>query len=294
MGQFTDGTNVPLKSDTFRSFNAVVTPELAKKWLGTQTLNRNVQTHAMLGYRTDMINGLWSFTGDPLRFDINGHLIDGQNRLEALGGITVPNFALPFVVQIGLPPEAQQRMDQGARRTAGQQLFLKGIPSGSNLAAAIRFSWKWERGELFGGNRTQEQGTAVTNAQVVNWIDQHRSRALRSLDDLNFIRSSGLRPNIGLAFSLRAGANDLSEEVTVMFTEMHELTNLSASSPTLALVKRIQRVKASPDLTMNELDHLGFLICTWNAWVSGKGRTRLQRPKGGWSAENFPTPDGMP
>lgn len=293
MGQFTDGTNVPLKSAEFRAYNAVVTPELAKKWLGTQVLNRAVQRYAMLGYRTDMINGLWSFTGDPIRFDINGHLIDGQNRLEALAGVTVRNFALPFVVQTGLPPEAQQVMDQGARRTAGQQLFLKGIPSGSNLAAAIRFGWRWERGELFGRATAQEQSTAVTNAQIVAWIGEHRSRALRALDDLNYIRTMGLRSAVGLAFSLRAGEADLSDEVSLMYREMHELTNLPAGSPTLALVKRIQRVKASPDLTMNELDHLGFLIYTWNAWVSGKGRTKLQRPKGGWSADNFPTPDGM-
>lgn len=293
MADFTDGTNVPLKADSFRSYNAVVTPELASKWLGTQVRNRKVQQHAMLGYRTDMINGLWAFTGDPIRFDRKGRLIDGQNRLEALKGVTVPNFALPFVVQTGLPEDAQERMDQGARRTAGQQLYLKGIPSGSNLAAAIRFGWRWERGELFGGVRSQEQGTAVTNAQVVNWIDEYRPRALRALDDLNYIRSSGLRPNIGLAFSLRAAEFELSEEVTVMLREMHELTNLPPSSPTLALVKRIQRVKASPDLSMNELDHLGFLIYTWNAWVNGKGRTRLQRPKGGWDADNFPAPDGM-
>lgn len=293
MADFTDGTNVPLISNQFRSYSAIVTPQLATKWLGTQILNRNIQQHAMLGYRTDMKQGLWQFTGDPIRFDKNGHLIDGQNRLEALAGITVPNFALPFVVHTGLEPETQLVMDQGARRTAGQQLFLKGIPSGSNLAAGIRFGWRWERGELFGGVRSQEQGTAVTNAQVVSWIEKNRPRALRSLDDLNFIRSVGLRPNVGLAFSIRLGGAGLADECTAMLREMFELTNLPSGSPTLAFAKRLQRVRASQDLSMNEIDHLGFLIYTWNAWVNGKGRTKLQRPKGGWAAENFPVPEGL-
>lgn len=293
MGDFTDGTNITLASDTFQVYRAIVTPEIAAKWLGTQVINRNIQQHSMLGYRTDMAQGLWQFTGDPIRFDRRGQLIDGQNRLEALRGIKVPHFALPFIVQTGLAPETQLVMDQGARRTAGQQLYLKGIPSGSNLAAGIRFGWKWESGQLFGGVRSQEQGTAVTNAQVVDWIGNHKARALRSLDDLNFIRSIGLRPNVGLAFSIRLGGAGLAEECTAMLREMFELTNLPPGSPTLAFAKRLQRVRASQDLTMSEVDHLGFLIYTWNAWVNGKGRGKLQRPKGGWSAENFPKPEGL-
>lgn len=293
MADFTDGTNVPLVSSKFRSYNAIVTPELARKWLDTQINNRNIQRHAMLGYRTDMKNGLWSFTGDPVRFDTFGHLIDGQNRLEAMAGITVPNFALPFVVQTGLPPEAQERMDQGARRTAGQQLQLKGIPSGASLAAAVRFGWRWERNELFGGVRSQEQGTAVTNSQVASWIDEHRPRALRSLDDLHYIRQVGLRTSVGLAFSLRMATADLAPEVSEMFREMYELTNLPAGSPTLAFSKRLARVRASQDLSLSDVDHLGFLIYTWNAWCNSGRRTKLQRPKGGWSADNFPTPEGL-
>jgi hypothetical protein len=31
----------------------------------------------------------------------------------------------------------------------------------------------------------------------------------------------------------------------------------------------------------------------WNNWVRGRSATRLQRPKGGWTAENFPTPEGV-
>lgn len=293
MADFTDGTNVPLVSGKFRSYNAIVTPVLAGKWLATQINNRNIQGQAMRGYRADMEQGLWPFTGDPIRFDIHGHLIDGQNRLAALSGITVPNFALPFVVQTGLPPEAQERMDQGARRTAGQQLQLKGIPSGSALAAGIRFRWRWEREELFRRSTTMEQATAITNSQVVAWIDENRSRALGSLDNLHYIRKVGLRSSVGLAFSLRMGDAGLADEVTAMLKEMYELTNLPAGSPTLAFSKRLARVRASDDLFLNEIDQLGFLIYTWNAWCNSGRRTKLQRPKGGWSAENFPVPEGL-
>lgn len=288
MDNFKDGTSVRVKTPTFQQHQVIVTPELATKWLGTQVLNRNVQQFAMLGYRNDMIAGLWHFAGDPIRFDKNGHLIDGQNRLEALSGVTIPNFAIPFVVQTGLPPEAQMVMDQGARRTAGQQLQLKGIPSGSNLSAGLRLAWRWERGELFVSNATES--TATTNAQVLNWIENNREQALQALENLAMIRRIGIRPSVGLGFALRLGTG-LAAEVREMFREMYELENLPKGSPTLAMAKRVQRVRQSDDLYMNDIDHLGFLIYTWNSWIGGETRTKLQRPKGGWSADNFPKVD---
>jgi hypothetical protein len=74
---------------------------------------------------------------------------------------------------------------------------------------------------------------------------------------------------------------------------MHELTNLPPGSPTLAMVKRLQRVQGDTDLHLSEVDQTGFLTHTWNRWVKGTPAVRLQRPKGGWTTENFPTPDGI-
>jgi len=285
MQGFNDGTKVPIKSKTFAQHQVIVTPELASKWLGTQVLNRNVQKVAMLGYRADMIRGLWHFAGDPIRFDVEGHLIDGQNRLEALAGIDIPNFAIPFVVQTGLPAEAQMVMDQGARRTAGQQLYLKGIPSGSSLAAGVRLMWRWEDGKLF--DRSITEGTATTNAQVVEWIDTHRDAALKAVDNLWMIRSIGLRPSPGITLALRLGP-EMANLVQDFYREMHTLENLPKGSPTLTLAQRLRRVRQVDDLVLTEVDHLGFLVQTWNSWVNGKTRTKLQRPKGGWSVNNFP------
>jgi len=285
MQGFIDGTHVPIKSTTFEQHRAIVNPELAKKWLATQVLNRNVQKVAMLGYRADMVKGLWRFAGDPIRFDWDGHLIDGQNRLEALAGITIPNFAMPFVVQTGLEPEAQTTMDQGARRTAGQQLGLRNIPSGSIVAAGVRLMWRWESGKLF--DRSITEATATTNAQVVEWVETHRPETLQAVENLWMIRSIGLRPSVGLALPLRLGP-DMGELVYEFYTEMHTLENLPKGSPTLTFAQRLRRVRQIDDMVLSDIDQLGFLVMTWTSWVNGKTRTKLQRPKGGWSMSNFP------
>lgn len=285
-----DGASLRLKSKTTEYDMVAVTPAIAEKWLGTQVRNRNVQEHSMMTYRSDMIAGRWEFAGDPIRFDREGHLIDGQNRLTALAGIDNDALALTFLVIRGLDPESQMVMDQGARRTAGQQLGLKGIASGSAVAAGARLALSWERGLLF-VNRW-DGPNLVTNTEITAWVDDNPETVRIATDRLTAVRQIGLRPSAGLGFVIRLGL-DLQEETKEFVTEMHELSNLPAGSPTLALAKRLARVRQDNDLRLSEIDQLGFLVYTWNNWVRGRSAQRLQRPKGGWTAENFPTPDGV-
>lgn len=289
MDTIINGVDFELKSDYVQINRVLITPPIATKWLGTQVRNRPEQTHSMLGYRADMISGRWTFAGDPIRFDTEGHLIDGQNRLTALSGIHDQAFALEFMVVTGLPTDTQLVMDQGARRTAGQQLGLKGIPSGSNIAAGIRMLIFWERGLLFGGGDSR---AAITNTHVTEWAQAHPAEVEIALERLTHLRQIGFRPSSGMAFILRLG-QALEEEGREFVREMHDLSDLPAGSPTLALAKRIARARHDPDFRLSDVDQLGFLVYTWNNWVRNKSATRLQRPKGGWTLENFPIPDGV-
>lgn len=286
-----DGATLRLKSGTKQYDMVSVTPTVAEKWLGTQVRNRNVQEASMRSYRSDMVAGRWEFAGDPIRFDLNGHLIDGQNRLTALAGIEETiDLTITFLVIRGLDTDAQMVMDQGARRTAGQQLGLKGIASGSVVAAGARTALNWERGLLFA--HRFDGAALVTNTEVIAWSEQHPELVRLALDRLGVIRHIGLRPRSGLGFVIRLGV-DLEDETREFLNEMYELSNLPAGSPTLALAKRLTRVRQDTDLVLSDIDQLGFLTYTWNNWVRGRSASRLQRPKGGWNADNFPTPDGV-
>lgn len=285
-----DGSALRLARQTMETDVVIVTPKIAQKWIGTQVRNRPEQTISMLGYRADMLAGRWEFAGDPIRFDKDGHLIDGYNRLSALAGIENDGFALAFLVIRGLNTDAQLVMDQGARRTAGQQLGLKGIVSGTGIAAGVRMSLSWERDLLF-ANRWEE-GNQITPTEVIVWVEEHPEEVRIALARLTSIRKIGLRPSSGLGFVIRLGVA-LENEVKEFITEMDELANLPEGSPTLALAKRLARVRREPDLRLSEIDQLGFLIYTWNNWINGRHSTRLQRPRGGWNADTFPHPDGI-
>lgn len=282
------GEDLHIQSDEIRSDRVSVTPAVATKWLDSQVRNRNVQFRAMLAYHADMVHGRWHFAGDPIRFDYNGHLIDGQNRLTALAMIEDQDFTIEFLVVRGLEPESQMVMDQGAKRTAGQQLALQGHSAGASIAAAIRLFIAWQRGTLTTAQRSKT--SVITATQVTEWAEQHPELIEIASDVLYRVKKIGIRPNAGLAMAMRIGPK-LRAEIDDFYGEMFELTNLPDGSPTLTLAKRVQRVHDMSDQRLSELDHLGFLIMTWNKWVAGEKSTRLMRPRGGWSTENFPQMD---
>lgn len=88
-----------------------ITPRIAKTMLSHNTGNRPLRKAVVQRYATDMENGDWQDNGDPIRFDTNGRLIDGQHRLEA---VILSDTPIDAWVLRGLKPETQKTMDQAA------------------------------------------------------------------------------------------------------------------------------------------------------------------------------------
>lgn len=291
MQGFINGSDLVLKApEGTETIKVIVTPQTAQLWLDTEIKNRFVQRISMLSYRADMIAGRWAYTAAPIGFDWDGHLIDGKNRLTALSEITTRDFMIMFAVARGLDPESQMFMDQGARRTAGQQLGLKGITSGTAIAAGVKLAMVWERGLMFADRWST--ANPVTHTEVIEWAQTHPSAVLACQQFLHRIRQIGLRPSAGLAFVLRV-APALPEELELFIDEMYHLENLKPGSPTLAFAKRLARVRNDANMILSDTDQLGFLIRTWNAWVNGSTRLRLQLPSGGFELANFPKVEGI-
>lgn len=94
-----------------------VTPELAAQWLATNTTtNRKISQPTVNGYAHDMIRGKWQVTGETIKFDTDGRLIDGQHRLTA---VVVSHRTVQMFVATGIPTEAMSVLDTGRTRSAG-------------------------------------------------------------------------------------------------------------------------------------------------------------------------------
>lgn len=65
----------------------IITPELAKKYLGGNEGNRKIRPQVVAAYMADMLNGNWNDSPDivtPIMISREGRLIDGQHRLTAV------------------------------------------------------------------------------------------------------------------------------------------------------------------------------------------------------------------
>lgn len=113
----------------------VITPEIAASWLEKNSKNRKLSDKVAAQYSRDMKSGNWRLTGDPIRFDVNGDLIDGQHRLKACIASGV-NFTSAVIY--GLQPSDQNVIDTARRRTANDTLALHGYHGTSVLAAMCR------------------------------------------------------------------------------------------------------------------------------------------------------------
>ena len=113
-----------------------VTPKLAEQWLGRNDSNRNIRPTKLAQLVRDMQGGRFALTGDSIKFDLNGNLIDGQHRLTAVRDSGIP---IEVLVVRGLAPTVRAVIDTGATRSASDALRIAGKHAGSrSMAAAIR------------------------------------------------------------------------------------------------------------------------------------------------------------
>lgn len=123
---------------------AVITPDTAKDWLKSNKKNRRPVERTVRMYAEEMAAGDWRKTGDAIRFDDDGLLIDGQHRLHACIK-SGKNFEA--LVIRGLATDAQDVMDSGLRRTLYHTLTIEGVKNASSCAAiaTLLYRMKAER-----------------------------------------------------------------------------------------------------------------------------------------------------
>lgn len=141
-----------------------ITPELAKEYLQANVKNRRASKRAVRLYKRDIEAGNWKFTGDPIRFNGAGTLIDGQHRLLAIAetGVT-----LPCLVIRGLDLDVQEHIDQGYKRQVSHHLQMREVANPLQVAAAARFLFWLKHKDQWG-----EFGWP-TVAEVLALVDRH-------------------------------------------------------------------------------------------------------------------------
>lgn len=255
----------------------------AEAWLAANTRNRQISQVTVERYRRDMEAGLWTFAGDPIRFSRSGRLLDGQHRLAALA--KVPGESLPMLVVSGLVDEAQYVMDQGRKRTPGQQLGLDGVKNSNNIAAMVKFFILWREGLLF---RDSSLAGLITSAEVQDWVKKNAETVDFIQQIFTMVRGCDAPPRVSGAAAIRFAEIDPASTVE-FFTALHR-GGAPLGSPINTLDKRLQRHRRE-GIAISDRDMLSLFVMAWNAWRGRREMVKFQLPRGGsWTAATFPEP----
>lgn len=112
-----------------------ITPEKAAEYLKANTNNyRKLSRSIVTRYADDIRSGKWELNGEPIVFDENGLLKDGQHRLAA---VMMAKKNVKMTVVRGVD-ESVSIYNIGSKRTVAQIVSSKGVECNCTVAAAAR------------------------------------------------------------------------------------------------------------------------------------------------------------
>lgn len=252
----------------------VVTPDLAREWLACNSRNRNVRKVRVHSFAHDMTEGRWQMTAEPIKFGIDGTLLDGQHRLMAVEQANVP---VSMVVARGLAAESQDVMDTGSKRQASDQLKISGYSNASQLAAAAKWAILFDRKQL----HIDRVARIVTHSDIKGYISS-RPMFVESVGyAARNLREVEMPPGVrACCFYLMARKDwDASCE---FWARVADGVELSSGSPILALRRRFREIR-NRRMNVEGEAWLSMAIRSWNAYRDGSSMASVPTFKAGAS-----------
>jgi hypothetical protein len=263
-----------------------VTPEVAEEWLATMGVNRRLSESNLEAIAQAMTEGNWHNDGTPIRFNVDGQMIDGQHRSMA---ISMTGKTQTLMVVRGVEQAAMTTIDTGKTRSRSDVLSihdpeLKDVVA---IAGAATVVLRWKKGVR--GNALRN--TYVSNDEFVRFFDEHRE------DILTANRNGGrvARATRGVtqqAMSLCAYlfSQIEPEDAQFFWDRVIDGAGLDKGSPILALRRFFEREARSTRDNVRADIAAAITIKAWNAYRQGRTVELLGFKVGGAKPERFPEP----
>jgi hypothetical protein len=276
-----------LAPETHTVTTIIITPETAQNWLGANTHNRRILEARVATYTKDMQEGRWEFTGDAIQFDTNGVLLNGQHRLLAC---IRSGVSFKCVVVRGLKPEAQDAIDMGGGRTAGQVVEMAGVKYGTAIAAISKLIVEYENyDKAFGKSKGGPSPIEVSRFALKHGAEIESEGALAAA--LKFGKHLGAYSVAGFCYH---EFYKIDKDLTEKFFDELLAGGSPNTSPLFHLRERLLsgRSKAAKSRLIRRYV-LAIFIKAWNAYVTGTPMKYLRWRETGPNPEEFPSIKGL-
>jgi hypothetical protein len=252
---------------------------MARAWFELNIINnRGIRPSVVDAYARYMKAGRWILNGDPIRFDHDGKLIDGQHRLLAIIAADVPIKS--FVVR-DLGDEAFITLDSGIKRTMGDELTFDQEKNVIALGAALQQLMRYEAGIL-------DKGTALKATRHEQKDALARHGEIRDSIHYGQMTKAMLRHSLGTTLHYLFSRKDrvLADE---FFVKLAQGTNLKPDDPIYLLRERLMRENIKGGKTrLMPREVLALVIKAWNAKRKDETPRALKWRGQGEGAEEFP------
>jgi hypothetical protein len=249
-----------------------VTPELALEWLTRNNNNRTLSKKHVALLSAQMIANEFAFVGDPVRFDTDGRLLDGQHRLNA---IIESEKAQQMVVITNLPPESQVYMDAGRKRSPGDQMTVAlGIRNGNQAAAIVRTYIQWRDGVFL------SEARKISIPEIVTWATDHEDLLVEATTRARRVSSAHVPTSVAVSGAVYLAAHKVNaEDAATFWDRLADGAELDADNPILTLRNGIMRRAKRERWT--RVEEWAYYTRCWNTWRKNGRLEKLQ----GWRHE---------
>jgi len=253
--------------------------------LRANTGNRSISRGTVSKYAQMMKDRVFLMNGEPIIFNGDGTLQNGQHRLEAC---VQANTAFESLVVHGVSKDAFLTMDQGKKRSFADALSTQDVPNHVAAAAITRCILAME-------NRGTPDTTAMSEwGKPMQWfVDRYHQDA--ELIQKGVLWAAKLRydmlvSNSAVGFSYFWAAKHDEEAAELFFDAVHEPFGLNKRDPAMVLHMRLAKIGTADIHRLEPIEQCAFFIKAFSAFVRNRelGPRQLQWRRFGPTAESFP------
>lgn len=268
------------KSEDVRRVNNVeLTPTDVDQILLRNTNNIPPSKHKIEQYAEDMKKGEWKYNGDCIRFNKNGVLLDGQNRLMAARSI---DFYLVVDIVLGLDDEVFDTIDRGRVRNHGHMLFRE-LKQEIKPSTSQMLSRAIKKILLHDSGYSQCAAVHKIKGEKIDTKDKARIEYVKKnpiiIEQMNYVinnfDSYSVAPRATILYVYHIGSRYDVQYARAFIDKAFGGENLIREEPCWHLYNLLRRIKnKSVNWSQSEIEHT--IIKVWNL-VATKGVYKLKR-----------------
>lgn len=259
-----------------------LTPSRAQGFLDSMVANRKLSDRRVEMLADALSRGEYVFNGDPLKFNSQGRMVDGQHRCAA---VIKSGVSIPILIVENLKPSAIETIDGGKPRSMSDRLQMKGYIYTNEIASLALLLWKYRNGLVTGTRKT-----TPTAHQLFEFIKKDPQIAVSAKFSSNY--NLPFLTKRFVAF-LHHRIHAIDKSVWPEFWEaLSEGTGLDENDPLLVLRNLLLRAKLSRVRHLSPTVTWAFCIKAWNAWYNQEEVANYTFRLRGSRKESFPVMDG--